>query len=315
MPHAAAAAAADAAITVAIARRRSVVRGVGGGGGFGTVAQRSRRIARCVPRPRPRRARVLDAAGVALIEIRDVHKSFGDHHVLRGVDLDVRQGEFLTLIGGSATGKSLLLKIAMGLVPPDRGTLRFDGQDVTHLSERDWVKVRRRIGIQFQAGALFDSLSVFDNVAYGLREQRVLAEPEIAQRVAESLAQVSLPGIESMWPSDLSGGMRKRVALARAIALRPDVLLYDDPTEGLDPINVTRVNRLLLALRDRLNVTTVVVTHNMHSAFTVSDRVAFLDEGRIAHAGSPAELRALGDERLAPFVRAAGPHASGARRP
>lgn len=243
---------------------------------------------------------------MALIEIRGVHKRFGDHHVLRGVDLDVHAGEFLTLIGGSASGKSLLLKIVMGLVPIDSGTLRFDGQEVASLAERDWIAVRRRIGIQFQAGALFDSLSVFDNVAYGLREQRLLAEPEIRQRVSESLAQVSLPGIEAMWPSDLSGGMRKRVALARAIALRPEVLLYDDPTEGLDPINVTRVNRLLLALRDRLNVTTVVVTHNMASAFGISDRIAFLDEGRVASTGAPDELRAQHDERLAPFVRAAG---------
>ncbi|MDQ3035685.1 MAG: ATP-binding cassette domain-containing protein [Myxococcota bacterium] len=247
-----------------------------------------------------------DVRRVALIEIRGVRKGFEDQQVLRGLDLDVHAGEFLTLIGGSASGKSLLLKIIMGLVPVDAGTLRFDGQEVTSLREREWIAVRRRIGIQFQAGALFDSLSVFDNVAYGLREQRVLAEPDIRQRVSESLEQVSLPGIEAMWPSDLSGGMRKRVALARAIALRPEVLLYDDPTEGLDPINVTRVNRLLLALRDRLHVTTVVVTHNMSSAFSISDRIAFLHEGRIAHTGTPQEMRALDDERLAPFVRAAG---------
>lgn len=243
---------------------------------------------------------------MALIEIRDVRKGFGAQQVLRGVDLDIHQGELLTLIGASAGGKSLLLKIVMGLFPVDSGTLSFDGQDVTRMTEREWMTVRRRIGIQFQAGALFDSLSVFDNVAYGLREQRVMGEDEIAQRVSESLAQVSLPGIEKMWPASLSGGMRKRVALARAIALRPEVLLYDDPTEGLDPINVTRVNRLLLALRDRLNITPIVVTHNMASAFGISDRVAFLDEGRIRHVGTPSELRAISDEALAPFVRAAG---------
>lgn len=247
-----------------------------------------------------------DASSVALIEIRDVHKSFGDRAVLRGVDLDVNRGEFLTIIGGSAGGKTVLLKTMMGLFPPDRGTIAFDGRDVTHVGEREWIEVRRRIGIQFQASALFDSLSVFDNVAYGLREQRVLGEPEIRQRVSESLAQVSLPGIERMWPADLSGGMRKRVALARAIALRPEVLLYDDPTEGLDPINVTRVNRLLLALRDRLQVTTVVVTHNMHSAFKVSDRIALLHEGRVVLTGTPDVLAVSDDERLAPFVRAAG---------
>lgn len=242
---------------------------------------------------------------MALIEIRDVHKAFGDHEVLRGVDLDVHAGEMLTLIGGSATGKSLLLKIVMGLVPVDAGTIRFDGRDVTHLHEREWIEVRRRIGIQFQASALFDSLTVFDNVAYGLREQRLLPEPEIAKRVSESLVQVSLPGIEKMAPGDLSGGMRKRVGLARAIAMRPDVLLYDDPTEGLDPINVTRVNRLILALRDALRITTVMVTHNMASAFTISDRVALLHEGRITDTGPPDELRARPADRLAPFVRAA----------
>lgn len=243
---------------------------------------------------------------MALIQLRDVHKRFGGREVLRGVDLEVNRGEFLTIIGASAGGKTVLLKLMMGLFPVDRGSITLDGKDVTRLGERQWVEVRRRIGIQFQASALFDSLSVFDNVAYGLREQRVLPEPQIRQRVAESLAQVGLPGIEAMSPTELSGGMRKRVALARAIALRPDVLLYDDPTEGLDPINVTRVNRLLLALRSRLNIATVVVTHNMASAFKVSDRIALLHEGRIAIAGTPEVLAQSEDVRLAPFVRAAG---------
>jgi phospholipid/cholesterol/gamma-HCH transport system ATP-binding protein len=250
---------------------------------------------------------------VALIEIRNIRKSFGENEVLRGVDLDLHKGEFLTLIGGSAGGKSVLLKVLMGLFPVDSGALLFDGQDVTNLGERDWVVIRRRIGIQFQAGALFDSLSVKDNVAYGLREQRMMDEASIGQRVAESLAQVNLPGIEAMWPGDLSGGMRKRVALARAIAMRPEVLLYDDPTEGLDPINVTRVNRLLLSLRDRLHITTIMVTHNMASAFSISDRIAFLDEGRIKHVGTPNELRAITSDALAPYVRAArGTHHRGA---
>jgi phospholipid/cholesterol/gamma-HCH transport system ATP-binding protein len=241
---------------------------------------------------------------VALIELRDVRKSFGANALLRGIDLDIEKGEFLTLIGGSATGKSVLLKTMIGLLPIDSGEMRFDGRDVSRLHEREWVEIRRRIGIQFQASALFDSLTVFDNVAYGLRAQRLLPEPEIRDRVAESLAQVSLPGIEHMSPADLSGGMRKRVGLARAIALRPEVLLYDDPTEGLDPINVTRVNRLLLALRDALHVTTVVVTHNMASAFGVSDRVALLHEGTIPITGPPDVLKKSGDPRLAPFVRA-----------
>lgn len=249
---------------------------------------------------------------VVLLELREAHKAFGRHDVLRGVDLDVRRGEVLTIIGASAGGKSVLLKCMIGLHRLDAGRLVFDGRDVTQASEREWTAIRRRIGIQFQASALFDSLSVFDNVAYGLREQR-LPEPEIRERVAASLAQVSLPGIERMWPSELSGGMRRRVALARAIALRPEVLLYDDPTEGLDPINVTRVNRLLLALRDRLAITTVLVTHDMATAFRISDRIAFLHEGRIAAVGTPDEVRRSSFGPLAPFVRAAADHLQ--RRP
>jgi phospholipid/cholesterol/gamma-HCH transport system ATP-binding protein len=242
---------------------------------------------------------------MAFLELRGIVKSFAGTPVLRGVDLQVLRGEFLTIIGASASGKSLLLKLAVGLVPVDGGRIVFDGHDLTDLSERQWIEARRRIGILFQNSALFDSMTVFDNVAYGLREQRRLSEPEIAERVAESLAQVHLQGIEHRWPAELSGGMRKRVALARAIALRPELLLYDEPTEGLDPIHVTRINQLLLALRDRLQITTVVVTHNMGSAFEVSDRIAFLDGGRIARMGTPDVLREHPDERLAPFVRAA----------
>lgn len=242
---------------------------------------------------------------MALIEVRGLSKKFGNQSILNGVDLDIRKGEFLTLIGASASGKSVLIKLIIGLMPIDRGTIRFEDRDIAKLKESDWTSVRKRMGIMFQASALFDSLSVFDNVAYGLREHRLLSEPDIEQRVSESLAQVSLPGIEHMAPGSLSGGMRKRVALARAIAMRPEILFYDEPTEGLDPINVTRVNRLMLTLRDKLHITTVVVTHNMHSAFGVSDRIAFLHEGKIAHEGEPAELKRLKDDDLAPFVRSA----------
>jgi phospholipid/cholesterol/gamma-HCH transport system ATP-binding protein len=243
---------------------------------------------------------------MALLEVRDAHVWFGDNHVLRGVNFDIDRGEFLTLIGGSAGGKSVLLKCLIGLIPLDSGQILWDGQDLSKLSEREWLTVRKRIGMQFQASALFDSQSVFDNVAYGLREQKRMSEPDIAVRVSESLAQVNLPGIEQMAPGDLSGGMRKRVGLARAIALRPELILYDDPTEGLDPINVTRVNRLLLSLRDKLSVTTLMVTHNMESAFTVSDRIVLLHEGRITANGSPSELLRSKDPVLAPFIRASG---------
>lgn len=241
---------------------------------------------------------------MALFEIRGLEKRFDGRAVLSGVDLDIHRGELLTIIGRSGSGKSVLLKHLIGLLRPDAGRIVFDAKDVTHLSEREWVGVRTRVGMLFQESALFDSLSVEDNVAYGLREHRVMSEADIRERVAQSLAMVSLPGVQTMMPADLSGGMRKRVALARAIAMRPEVVLYDEPTEGLDPINVTRVYRLLDSLRRELGITTVVVTHNMQAAFTVSERLAFLDEGRVVAVGTPDELRRLQDERLEPFRKA-----------
>jgi phospholipid/cholesterol/gamma-HCH transport system ATP-binding protein len=241
---------------------------------------------------------------VALFEVRGLEKRFDGRAVLAGIDLDVHRGELLTVIGRSGSGKSVLLKHLIGLLQADAGRLVFDGKDVTKLSEREWVKVRRRIGMLFQESALFDSLSVEDNVAYGLREHRVMSEPDIRERVAQSLSLVSLPGIQKMMPADLSGGMRKRVALARAIAMRPEVILYDEPTEGLDPINVTRVYRLLDTLRREHGITTVVVTHNMQAAFSASERLVFLDEGKVAAVGTPEELRRWPDERLDPFRKA-----------
>jgi phospholipid/cholesterol/gamma-HCH transport system ATP-binding protein len=252
----------------------------------------------------PNIARRCYEAQVALFEVRGLHKKFGDDAVLAGVDLDIEKGEHITLIGKSGSGKSVLLKHLMGLMRADRGTIVFDGRDVTTLSESDWMGVRKRIGMLFQESALFDSLDVGANVAYGLREHRVLDEAKIAERVSESLTVVNLPGIERMMPSELSGGMRKRVALARAIAMHPEVVLYDEPTEGLDPINVTRVNRLLRTLRERLGITTVVVTHNMQSAFGVSHRIAFMHEGRVAAIGTPDELRRLHEPLLEPFRKA-----------
>lgn len=246
---------------------------------------------------------------MALFEIRGLKKHFGAHAVLDGIDLDIEKGELITVIGRSGSGKSVLLKHLIGLIRPDAGTIRFDGNEVSSLSERAWVPVRKRIGMLFQESALFDSLTVEDNVAYGLREHRLMSEPDIKQRVAESLELVSLSGTQAMAPAALSGGMRKRVALARAIAMHPEVVLYDEPTEGLDPINVTRVYRLLDTLRQRLGVTTVVVTHNMQAAFHVSERIAFLHEGKVAALGPPAELARSPDPRLEPFRRASQLHA------
>ncbi len=242
---------------------------------------------------------------MALYDVRGIVKAFGDNRVLDGVDLRVNQGEFLAIIGESGAGKSLLAKVLLGLVPADAGTIVFDGRDVTHLKEREWVAVRKRVGVLLQSSGLFDSMSVLDNVAYGLREQRLLDEPAIEKRVAESLALVALPGIQSMWPQDLSGGMRKRVALARAIAMRPETLIYDGPTEGLDPINVGRVNRLLAHLRRQLGITTIVITHQMETVFGVADRVLFLEGGKIAIEGTPAALWESRDPRLRPFLHIA----------
>lgn len=224
---------------------------------------------------------------MALFEVRGLKKAFGRNVVLTGIDLDIYDGEVVTIIGESGSGKSILLKAMMGLIDVDGGSIRFDGNEVTGQTEREWVATRRRIGMLFQESALFDSLNVYENVGYALREQTSMSEEEIAQRVEETLSLVALPGIEEMAPSDLSGGMRKRVALARAVAVQPEIVFYDEPAEGLDPINVTRVNRLLLGLKERLDVTSVVVTHNLKAAFAISDRLALIHDGEVVATGAP----------------------------
>ena len=224
---------------------------------------------------------------MALFEVRGLCKSFGRSVILKRLDLDIEEGEFVTILGESGSGKSILLKMMVGLMEPDAGTIRFDGEILTGKPESAWIAARLRIGMLFQELALFDSLNVFENVAYALREQTDFDEIEIQKRVGDSLSAVALPGIEAMWPQDLSGGMRKRVALARAIVVRPEVVLYDEPTEGLDPINVTRVNRLLLGLRSERNITSVVVTHNLRSAFETSDRLVLIDSGKVVATGTP----------------------------
>jgi phospholipid/cholesterol/gamma-HCH transport system ATP-binding protein len=239
---------------------------------------------------------------MALFEVRGLKKAFGRNVVLDGLDLDIYAGEVITIIGESGSGKSILLKAMMGLVEPDEGTIRFDGVEVTGQTERQWVATRQRIGMLFQESALFDSLDVFENVAYALRERTSMTEDEISKRVAETLALVALPGIEQMAPSDLSGGMRKRVALARAVAVRPEIVFYDEPAEGLDPINVTRVNRLLLGLQESLNVTSVVVTHNLKAAFAISDRLALIHDGQVAATGAPETFLESDDPVVREFI-------------
>jgi len=236
------------------------------------------------------------------IELRGVFKSFERHTVLQGVDLAVRPGESLTIIGGSGTGKSVLLRLIIGLLKPEAGQILLEGQDIVPLPERELLQVRRKVGMVFQGSALFDSLSVGENVAYALREHTGWEEREIRARVREVLDLVGLGAVEDTDPTELSGGMRKRVAVARAIALPPRILLYDEPTTGLDPSNVEKVNELILDLKGKLGVTSVVVTHDMASALKVSDRLAMLHEGRMAAIGTPEEIHATHHSLIRDFM-------------
>jgi len=236
------------------------------------------------------------------IEFRQVWKAFGPLEVLRGVDLSILRGEVIVILGGSGTGKSVILRHIIGLMQPDRGQVLVDGTDVAGRSEKELQDVRRRIGMLFQGGALFDSMNVYENVAYALREHTDWSDERIAGRVREVLSYVDLEGIEEKMPSDLSGGMKKRVALARAVALQPEALLYDEPTTGLDPITSNKINDLILSLQHRLNVTSIVVTHDIGSAERISDRIAFLHRGSIRFVGTLAEARTSPDVLLKAFL-------------
>ncbi len=243
---------------------------------------------------------------VPFLALRGVEKSFGRNHVLRGIDLRIAKGEIITLLGGSGTGKSVILKHMIGLLRADRGEIRVDGRDVTRLSERDWVELRRRFGYVFQGGALFDSLSVLENVAYPLREHLDFKEAQVRERVAWALESVGLAGIEAMMPAELSGGMRKRVAVARAIALQPDAILYDEPTTGLDPENSRRIGELIVSLRDQMGVTSIVVTHELELCFAISDRVALLKEGRFVACDEAERIRRSDDPVVRSFLAGGG---------
>lgn len=235
-----------------------------------------------------------DAAGTEppFVALEGVEKHFGSNRVLQGIDLEIHRGEIFTLLGGSGTGKSVLLKHIVGLLRPDAGRIRIEGQDVSGLREPEWVELRKRIAYVFQGAALFDSLDVLENVAYGLREHLSLSRAELERRVAECLESVGLEGIERRMPAELSGGMRKRVGVARAIALEPEAILYDEPTTGLDPANAKRIAQLIAALRRRLAVTSVIVTHDLELCSAISDRVGLLGRGRLLVVGTPEEVRA-----------------------
>ena len=238
----------------------------------------------------------------AFIQLEDVWKSFDGTAVLRGVSLAVRRGETLCVIGESGCGKTVLLRHVIGLVRPDRGRVCFDGRDLSTLSAREMIAVRVRFGMVFQRGALFDSLTVGENVAFPLREHTRLTGDEIRRRVREKLSLVGLAGIESKRPAELSGGMQKRVALARAIALEPEVVLYDEPTTGLDPIMADVINELILRTHDRMKTTAVVVTHDMTSVDKVADRVVMLHDGEIIIDGPPEVVRASTDPVVRQFI-------------
>uniref|UniRef100_A0A832I417 ABC transporter ATP-binding protein n=1 Tax=Eiseniibacteriota bacterium TaxID=2212470 RepID=A0A832I417_UNCEI len=237
-----------------------------------------------------------------MIEIRGLRRRLGTKQVLDGVDLDVRKGETIVVMGRSGTGKSVLLKHVIGLMTPDEGSIRVDGVEIVGLRERELNAVRRRFGMLFQGAALFDSLTVGENVALPLREHTDLDRAEIARRVSERLEWVGLAGVEDMKPASLSGGMKKRVGLARAIAMDPDVVLYDEPTTGLDPIMADAIDRLIRGLQRRLGVTSVVVTHDMTSAFKVADRMAMLHDGRVVFTGTVDEARQTSDPLVRQFI-------------
>jgi len=233
----------------------------------------------------------------------EVHKCFDGEEVLRGLTLNIRKGEALVILGGSGTGKTVILKHIVGLLSPDRGRVYVNDKDITDCDENQLISVRRKVGFLFQNSALFDSMSVFDNVAFPLREHTRLLESEIEQKVKEKLKLIGLEGTDWMMPDKLSGGMRKRVALARAIIFEPEALLYDEPTTGLDPITTRWVSRLMRNLHERLHITSVIVTHNIQSAMSVADRIAFLYRGRIKFVGTPDEIRSCGDHIVQEFLK------------
>ena len=240
-----------------------------------------------------------------ILRLREVHKAFGTKRVLDGIDLTVSHGEHIAILGKSGTGKSVLLRIILGLLAADRGSVAVWGEDTAGLDDEAWAPLRRRCGLVFQTGALFDSMTVFDNLAFPLRRQEV-AEEEIRDSVAEKLEWVELPGTEARMPSELSGGMRRRVALARTLIASPEFLLYDEPTTGLDPLTARRMSELMRELGTRVCAASILVTHDFQSAQIVSDRWVYLSEGRVLADGTEEELRRGAVDEVNEFLNAYG---------
>lgn len=237
-----------------------------------------------------------------MIQLKDVYKAFGQKKVLQGFSLDVREGETMVIIGYSGTGKSVAIKHIVGLLEPDAGEVWVDNVRVDTLSRRELVQLRSKIGYVFQFAALFDSLSIGENVAMGLRKQGTLSDKEIAARVEESLRIVDLDDVAHRFPAELSGGMRKRVGIARAVALRPKYILYDEPTTGLDPVTSAVIDELMVRMRDQLGVTGIVITHDMRSAYRVGTRIAMLYEGRARWVGTVDEIQQTDDPIVRQFI-------------
>jgi phospholipid/cholesterol/gamma-HCH transport system ATP-binding protein len=237
------------------------------------------------------------------VEFRDVHKAYGAKQVLRGANLTVFRGEVMVILGGSGTGKSVTLRHMLGLEAPDEGRIIVEEEDITDLPEEELYRVRKKFGMLFQSGALFDSMNVFENIAFPLREHTDMSEEEIERAVREKLELVNLPSAEQLMPVDLSGGMRKRVGLARSIVLDPKMILYDEPTTGLDPITAQKINELIIDLQSKLNVTSVVVTHDIQSAFSVGDRIGFLNRGVFEWVGTMEQARDADHPVLREFFR------------
>ncbi len=238
----------------------------------------------------------------AFVKFDGLHKAFGEKKVLDGISFDIRRGETMVVLGGSGSGKSVLIRHIIGLHRPDSGHVLVDGEDIVEYDEEELIPIRKKIAMLFQGGALFDSMSVLENVAYGLREHTDMEEEAIRKVVRQKLDLVGLEDVEELMPSELSGGMKKRVALARSICMDPRCILYDEPTTGLDPVTANTINALIRDLQRRLHVTSVVVTHDIASAFFIADRISYLYEGRMEFVGTVDEARISREPRLRHFL-------------
>lgn len=237
-----------------------------------------------------------------MIKVENVHKYFKDRHILKDINLEINKGETLVIIGGSGSGKSTLLKLLIGLLKPEEGQIFINDEEISQMDERQLDKIRLNMGMVFQYSALFDSMTVGDNVGFGLYEHSKLPKKRIQEIIEEKLKMVELSGFADFMPNELSGGMKKRVSLARAIAFEPEILLYDEPSSGLDPVTSAKIDDLIVQMQKVLGVTSVVVTHDMKSAFYIADKIAMLYEGKIIAIGTPEEIKNFPDDRVQEFI-------------